>query len=316
MQIEPGLLGYWLDIYWRWRLVAITGLFAAAFAFVLSLLLPTIYQATSVFYAPQNISAPDYLAGVASLAQTPFVPATEEKAASISIGILRSHDVFRTLAAEFPQRSLGEIRKNVSIDVSREFMIEVVVRDGDSQLAARIANRFPELLREFQKAQIRGHMNAVATAARGELAAVEKRLAELRSTSGNRAGGHSAVNTDGIDGGASPDESLRGAADNELRATGTRLRSILLEAMTQHLEPAAPVVVVQEATPGERPVFPIPLLNVVVAGITGLALGCYYALFCAYLDRRRHVRTARNLLLPPLAEKEFAILRQAMRSSP
>jgi uncharacterized protein involved in exopolysaccharide biosynthesis len=312
MQFEPGLLGYWLDIYRRWRIVAITALTAAVFAYMLSSVLTPVYQSTSIFYTPQNITAPDYVSGGAGLAQTPFVPATEEKAASINLGILRSNDVFKELHSRFPERSFGELRKNVSINVSREFMVEAVVRDTDPQLAARIANSFPELLREFQRSHIREHMDAVAAAARKELDNVEKRLGELRSMSGSQARQPSDTDT-----AETPSfSSLRGAADDELRATGARLRSVLLEASTQSLEPATPVVVVQEATPGERPVFPIPLLNAIVAAITGLALGCYYALFCAYLDRRRQVRTIRNLAAPVVAEKEFVLLAQAVRSTP
>src|SRR5919201_175935 len=101
MHTEPGFLGYWLDIYWRWKLVLLTCLSAAVVAYVVSLTLPPVYQATSVFYSPQNVSAPDYIAGTATMAQTPFVPAAEEKAASISVGILRSQDIFGTLADEF-----------------------------------------------------------------------------------------------------------------------------------------------------------------------------------------------------------------------
>lgn len=317
MHTEPGILGYWFDIYGRWKLVVLTGLFGAASAYVLSLNLPPIYQSTSLFYAPQNIAAPSYLAGSGNLAQTPFVPATEEKAASISLGILRSQDVFRTLANEYPERARSQLQKNVSIEVSREFMIEVVVRDSDPQIAASIANRFPDLLREFQRTQIREHMDAVAAAARSELAAVDERLAKIRSTSANRGGGQAPALAAGVSGSASeaPTGLTAGAADAELRATAERLRTVLGEAMTQSREPPAPVIVVQQASPGERPAFPMPLLNTIVAAITGLALGSYYALFCGYLDRRRHLRTIRNLKAPILGDNEFVILRQAMRSS-
>lgn len=317
MHTEPGFLGYWLDVYWRWKLVVLTSLCAAAVAYALSLVLPSIYQATSVFYSPQNVSAPDYVAGTATMAQTPFVPAVEEKAASISVGILRSQDIFQTLAGEFPERSRNQLRKNVSIDVSREFMIEVVVRDRDPQLASRIANRFPGLLQEFQQDQIRNHMDAIAVAARTELDAIDMRLAGLRSPTATRSKEQSdAIATGGINtDSAGAAGSLSGATDSELRATATRLRSVLLEAMTQRREPAAPVVVVQKATPGERPVFPIPLLNTVVAGISGLAFGCYYALFCAYLDRRRKVHTARNLTSLVVGDNDFAMLRRAIGTS-
>jgi len=315
MHTEPGFLGYWLDIYWRWRLVTLTCLCAAVVAYVLSLVLTPVYQATSVFYSPQNVSAPDYVAGTATMAQTAFVPIAEEKAASVSIGILRSQDIFRKLVDEFPERSVDQLRKSVDIDVSREFMIEVVARDRDPQLAARIANRFPDLLREFQQDQIRNHMNAVAAAARTELESIDLRLAGLRSSSPTRSDKPAdTISTGGIKANDGSPGALSGAADGELRATASRLRAVVLEAMTQSREPAAPVVVVQKATESERPIFPIPLLNAIVAGITGLAFGCYYALFCAYLDRRRQVRAVRNLTSPAVDDDGLAMLRQAVRT--
>jgi len=233
---------------------------------------------------------------------SPLVPVTEEKAASISIGILRSHDVFKALSSEFPELTPGELQKNTSIEVSREFMVEVNVRDRDPVRAAKIAARFPDLLRDFHRSQIKSHMDAVAAGARRELIAIESRLAavQTRYSEGedpfSRAEDAYALYADSPAGTPNESVGIREGEDWEaldattyqgLRDASDRLRVVLREAITQSREPSAPIVVVQHPFPGDRPVFPLPVLNTVVAGLAGTALGAYYALFLGFLSRLR-----------------------------
>jgi capsular polysaccharide biosynthesis protein len=84
----------------------------------------------------------------------------------------------------------------------------------------------------------------------------------------------------------------------------------------QARQPSAPVVVVEAATPPERQVFPLALLNTIVAGITGLVLGIYYALFCGYLERLRGSRIERQMQVPPKLDADFALLADTLKQRP
>jgi len=44
------------------------------------------------------------------------------------------------------------------------------------------------------------------------------------------------------------------------------------------------VIDVERAAPPDSPAFPKPLLNIVVALVLGLVVGCYYALLLHYLE--------------------------------
>src|SRR4051794_25260818 len=121
------LADYWLDIYGRKRTVLVVAGSAAAIAFGASLVMTPLYESRTGFYSPANVVVPDYTnTGTApALAQAPYVPAADEKSASIGIGILRSRNVFEALNKEFPERSVNDILGQTDIKVSREFMIEV-----------------------------------------------------------------------------------------------------------------------------------------------------------------------------------------------
>ena len=305
------LYDYWMDIYRRFWLILLTTAAAAGFSWYLSASLPPLYESKTVFYLPINISVPRYTSAAdsaGSIAQSPFVPATEKKQASVGIGILRSKDVFRGLAAQFGGRSPSELEKNVDIKVSREFMLEVYVRDRDPRLASEIANAFPKIFEEFQRARIREYMLAVRAAAAKGLAAIECRIATMRAGAASPVGCGEAPAADpgrGDMGSQSLDAELKGRTEDHLRLEAEKLRNRMLEASLQANEPVVPVILVETATPSERPVFPIVMLNVIVAGVTGFFAGCYYALFCGFLDRRRRTLIARELEMPSLTPDEM-----------
>jgi uncharacterized protein involved in exopolysaccharide biosynthesis len=108
---------------------------------------------------------------------------------------------------------------------------------------------------------------------------------------------------------AAPTGAWQGSRDADLQQTAARLRAVAAEAAAQAAEPSSPVVVVQEATQPTRPVFPIIPLNTIVAGLTGLALGCYYALFCGLLERVKLDRIKRGMERPMLAATDIGMLR-------
>lgn len=299
MNGSPTLADYFSDIYERKMLVIITVATAMAFALAFSRLMPPVFEAKTAFYAPINVSPPSYVGPDVSttLGQTPFMPPSEEKLASAGVGILRSRDVFRKIASEFPQLSPDVLRKNTDIKVSREFMLEVYVRNRDPKLAADIANRFPLAYREFNATQIKTYMAGIRDAALRELSAVELRIASLRGRASSDGGEPAAA------------KYLIGSTDDRLRLTAEKLRNVAAESALQAKQPTAPLVIVEQATPPGRPVFPLPILNVVVSGATGLALGCYYALICGMVARARKRRIERCIEMPSLTNAELDALR-------
>ena len=307
INVQPTLSDYWVDIYARKRMVLLTMLAAGVTAALVSSVLPPLYEAKTVFYSPINITLPSYTnsdSGVV-LGQAPFIPPTEEKAASIGIGILRSKDVFRKLAAEFPPNTVDSLTKNTDIKVSREFMLEVYVRPRDPAVATAIANRFSQIYQEFHANRIREHMQAIRDSAARELTEVGLRQAELRKR--ERPGPITNASP-------STTDFLKGSTDERLRGLADRLRNVIAEASAQAQGPAVPVVVVEQAVPPVRPVFPLPILNTIVAALTGLVFGCYFALFRGMLSRSRRRRVLQQIEMPLLTKDELQYLKDLVGS--
>lgn len=80
----------------------------------------------------------------------------------------------------------------------------------------------------------------------------------------------------------------------------------LMEAKLQLQNPPVTVVVVQTGVAPTRPVFPLPLLNTIVAGLTGGAAGSYYALLMGYLGRLKRARIRREMDWSPFLDGRFA----------
>ena len=262
------LYDYWQDIYQRKVLLLTVAISAAVFAYVVSFLLPPLYEAKVTFYSPTNITVPTYTRSddAGHLAQAPFLPTADEKAAAVDIGILMSQDLFRNLHDRFPAREVDWLRKNVDVTVSKEFMVDIHVRDRDPKMASDIANLMPDYYREFHQRVLRSRLSTVVDTLTHQLA---QQNAEIVP--------------------ALRDEMTRN----------------LMEARLQMQDPPVAVVVVQTAVPPTRPVFPLPILNTIVAGVTGIAAGCYYALLMGYLSRLKKARIQREMDWAPFLDGKF-----------
>ena len=80
-----------------------------------------------------------------------------------------------------------------------------------------------------------------------------------------------------------------------------KLESARADLIAEMEMPKDTIVVVDAAEAPARPVYPIPILNVGVAGFAGLVAGVLYALFLDHLETRRHRRR-----LEALQESEWA----------
>jgi uncharacterized protein involved in exopolysaccharide biosynthesis len=267
-RVPATLYDYWQDIYQRKALLLTVAISAAVFAYIVSFLLPPLYEAKVTFYSPTNITVPTYTRSenAGHLTQAPFLPTADEKAAAVDIGILLSQDVYRELHTRFPSRDVDALKKNVDVNVSKEFMVDIHVRDRDPQMASDIANVLPDFYRNFHVRALRGRLQGV----------VDNLTRQL------------------------------GQQDAEIvPALREEMTRNLMEAKLQLADPPVAVVIVQTAVPPTRPVFPLPILNTVVAGLTGIAAGAYYALLMGYLSRLKKARIQREMDWSPFLDGAF-----------
>lgn len=100
-----------------------------------------------------------------------------------------------------------------------------------------------------------------------------------------------------------------GRLDRQIASTEENLASARLQA--KHA--SAPIVVVAQAVAPTRPVFPLPILNTIVAAVVGLVLGAYYALFVAHSERSAQIRRSARAAPPLFTPEEIAQLRKTRR---
>lgn len=180
-RMETGTLSdYWLVLYSHKKTILLMGLMAAAFAYVLSMLLPPVYEAKSAFYLPYQPNIDRSTDSSSALGPSALLPLPEEKSSGVNVGILQSKDIARAVQAKFPSKPLKFFSKNVDFKVGQGFAIEVYVRDRDPELAAQIANAFPVAFDEFQSKALAQRSLAAERALRTQLEQVNRELSEVR----------------------------------------------------------------------------------------------------------------------------------------
>lgn len=174
------LSDYWMALYSNKKTILLTALMAGVFAYVISVLMPPIYEAKSAFYLPHQ-AASERGGGLSqALSPAPLLPFPEEKSSGANVGILHGKDIKRAVQAKFPSRPLKFFSKNVDFKVGQGFAIEVYVRDTDPVLAAKIANAFPIAFDEFQSRALAQRGKAAERALLAQLEQVNSELYERR----------------------------------------------------------------------------------------------------------------------------------------
>lgn len=106
-----------------------------------------------------------------------------------------------------------------------------------------------------------------------------------------------------------------GASDNAVKDLADVNRQIgiaednLASARLQSAHAKPPLVVVEQAVPPERPVFPLPVLNTIVSAFCGIIFGAYYALFVAQSERAKRTRLTLAQPIPAFTAGELRRLR-------
>lgn len=84
----------------------------------------------------------------------------------------------------------------------------------------------------------------------------------------------------------------------------------LAAARIQATNAKVPMVITETAVASLRPVFPLTVLNAIVATIVGLVFGVYYALFVAHSERAGRLHRAQTAELPLFTSEELTLLRR------
>lgn len=174
IQSQSTLYDYWMALYTRRQIILVVSASALVFSFIISLLMPSVYEAKSSFYLPVNMKATSYTSDFSQqeLAQQPLIPILDEAGASVHIGILKSDDVVNKLQQMFPDKDSSFFKKNVDIVSSPELFVNVHVRDSDPEVAAAIANAYSQLYEHF-------HAQLLSTKAAQTYNTMELKLVEL-----------------------------------------------------------------------------------------------------------------------------------------
>jgi len=295
MREEATLYDYWLALYQRKLAILIVTLTSTGFAFVISMILPPVYEAKSTFYVPITNSTPLYtVSGSPSqVDRAPLLPISEEKTAGVHLGILKEGVISAEVLKQFPNKSHRFLDRNVDFVLSEYFMTEVYVRDEDPEEAAAIANFYPTAYRNF-------HMRVISRRSAQNVQSLEKQIALTEQVLFENVSAQQRQRDRNL--------SVSVAMETLQREHGRltdllgALRGNLIESRLEAENPGVEVVLAESALVPKTPTFPRPILNAVVALLLGLALGCYYALLLEYLSRLRNFRIRRKMDATPLGE--------------
>lgn len=172
---DKTLYDYWMVCYRRKLTILVMIATAVTGAIIIGASLPSIYEARAMFYVPSSATTQRSNTGDNDIP----LPTSNQDDAKANIGILKGRDALRTIQAQFPQKSIDSLQRNVDFTAGRDGIIHVYVRDHDAQLAADIANAYYLHFNRFlvDRMQQRGAIKAEAV--RQRLAEVGRQLREV-----------------------------------------------------------------------------------------------------------------------------------------
>ncbi|MFQ6102737.1 MAG: GumC family protein [Candidatus Glassbacteria bacterium] len=135
----------------RRRTIGAIMISALTVSFLLSLLLPKHYESQVTFYLPTYQAQQVALTGKTRELVRPRVPIPISSNVTIQgiLQILLSRTVAEKVASEIPGRTPEAIRTNATMDVSKEGIFKIKVRDSDPEIASRVANTYPKSASHF-----------------------------------------------------------------------------------------------------------------------------------------------------------------------
>ncbi len=151
--MEKTLLDYWLILYRRKWMIGLIVLSAIVTAWILSEILPPVYEAKAVFFVPAKPDTVTFLASPGeSIAKTPLVPKAAEEPHGPYIGILKSKAIAEVVQKEFPHKTVADLmRKDTDFVLTNEYLLEVYARDRAPKMAAGIANAYAKYFNQLMQ---------------------------------------------------------------------------------------------------------------------------------------------------------------------
>ncbi len=175
------LYDYWLALYRNKAAILLVTASSALFALAFSLVLPPVYEAKASFYVPAP-ALPETGAQPGAPASTAprLLPVADEKTAGVHLGILRSKDMARAVAAQFPGRDAESLGTDVDFVLGREFLIDIYARDRSPENAAAIANAYAQAYEQFHRRTVAQRSTHQSERLRMEIASIEALLLQSR----------------------------------------------------------------------------------------------------------------------------------------
>ncbi len=183
---EINLLDYWLVLVKRKLLIGIITVMAFAGSAIYSLTLSNIYVSTASILPPQQEGSmgsgiisqlPGGLGSLAGGFLGISVPSDVWiailKSETIRDAIINRHNLMRTFKAKNMEDARNTLGSKVNVELSKEGMISISVKDENPEMAATLANAFVEELDKVNKGM-------VTTAGRRMRVFVEGRLKDVK----------------------------------------------------------------------------------------------------------------------------------------
>ncbi len=173
----------------RMTMIAITMASAVTVAVLASLLMPKVYQSSTEFYLVTESPALGMLSRLgAAAAGAPLLAKETER---WFVGILESAAVRERVSRAVPQKSPMELDDDVDVEITRNHIFRISVRDKDPLAAASIANAYPPALREFLRSASMARSQRTGEANQASLAELDQLVVQAqRETETMLAGQH------------------------------------------------------------------------------------------------------------------------------
>lgn len=181
---EKTLYDYWMVCYRRKYAIMVMVVTAVVGVLVIGASLPAIYEARAMFYVPASATTQRSNLGATDVP----LPTSNQDDAKANIGILKGRDTLRAIHAQFPQRSIDTLQRNVDFTAGRDGIIHVYARDRDPALAAEIANAYYLAFNQFLMQRMQERTQPRIASIRARLAEIDKELQTVITSRNTQAG--------------------------------------------------------------------------------------------------------------------------------
>ena len=145
------LIEYWYVLYDRRRMSLVIAFSTVVTVFILSKVIHPVYEAKAVFFVPKEPDVATFLAPPGeNMARVPYAPPVTEETFGPYIGILKTATIAQLVQRDFPHKKVRDLmQRDISFELSDEYLLNVYARDKNPALAAGIANAYVKYFRKL-----------------------------------------------------------------------------------------------------------------------------------------------------------------------